>query len=54
MWYDEAIFYHIYPLGLCGAPKINEYKDPVNRFRMLEPWIDDHAGIHGFGNGELP
>ena len=20
-WYEEAIFYHIYPLGLLGAPK---------------------------------
>ncbi len=20
-WYDEAIFYHIYPLGMTGAPK---------------------------------
>ena len=47
MWYDEAIFYHIYPLGLCKAPKINEYKDPVNRFRMLEPWID-HIKRTGF------
>ena len=22
-WYDEAVFYHIYPLGLTGAPKEN-------------------------------
>ena len=25
-WYDEAIFYHIYPLGMTGAPKQNEYE----------------------------
>ena len=24
-WYDEAVFYHIYPLGLTGAPKQNAY-----------------------------
>ena len=24
-WYNEAIFYHIYPLGLTGAPKQNDY-----------------------------
>ena len=24
-WYDEAVFYHIYPLGLTGAPKENPY-----------------------------
>ena len=21
-WYDNAIIYHIYPLGFCGAPKL--------------------------------
>ena len=38
-WYDEAIFYHIYPLGLCGAPKENAYEEPVHRLRELFPWI---------------
>ncbi len=38
-WYDEAIFYHIYPLGLCGAPKENSYGEPVHRLRELLPWI---------------
>ena len=28
-WYDEAIFYHIYPLGLCGAEKQNTYEGRV-------------------------
>ena len=27
-WYDEAVFYHIYPLGMTGAPKQNEYGEP--------------------------
>ena len=39
-WYDEAVFYHIYPLGLTGAPKQNEYGEPVHRLRELFPWID--------------
>lgn len=39
-WYDEAIFYHIYPLGLCGAPKENQYGEPVHRLNLLSPWID--------------
>ena len=38
-WYDEAFFYHIYPLGLCGAPKINDGRE-VHRLRMLWPWIE--------------
>lgn len=39
-WYDEAIFYHIYPLGLYGAPKENQYEAPVHRLTSLMPWID--------------
>ena len=39
-WYNEAVFYHIYPLGLAGAPKQNEYGEPVHRLNTLLPWID--------------
>ena len=38
-WYDEAVFYHIYPLGLTGAPKQNSYEEPVHRLNTLLPWI---------------
>ncbi len=38
-WYDEAVFYHIYPLGLLGAPRENPYGEPVHRLRALIPWI---------------
>lgn len=38
-WYDEAIFYHIYPLGMTGAPKVNSYEGPVQRLNKLLPWI---------------
>ena len=38
-WYDEAIFYHIYPLGLTGAPRENSYTEPVHRLNTLIPWI---------------
>lgn len=24
-WYDKAIFYHMYPLGMTGAPFANPY-----------------------------
>lgn len=39
-WYDEAIFYHIYPLGLSGAPKQNTYEKPVHRLQEMKVWID--------------
>ena len=38
-WYDEAVFYHIYPLGMHGAPKKNSYGAPVHRLNMLLPWL---------------
>ena len=39
-WYFVASFYHIYPLGLTGAPKENDYGTPVHRLNTLLPWID--------------
>ncbi len=38
-WYHEAVFYHIYPLGLTGAPKVNSYDEPVSRINELIPWL---------------
>ena len=38
-WYNEAVFYHIYPLGMTGAPKQNPYGEPVHRLNNLLPWI---------------
>ena len=44
-WYEDAVFYHIYPLGLTGAPKQNDYSEPVHRLSTLLPWIDHIARI---------
>lgn len=44
-WYDEAVFYHIYPLGMTGAPKVNEYGEPVERLNKLLPWINHIKNI---------
>ena len=34
------VFYHIYPLGLTGAPAQNDYGEVVHRLPKLLPWID--------------
>ena len=39
-WYDETVFYHIYPLGMTGAPKQNEYGEPIERLNKILPWIN--------------
>ncbi len=38
-WYENAVFYHIYPLGLTGAPAKNDYGTPQHRLNQLFPWI---------------
>ncbi len=39
MWFEEAVVYQIYPLGLCGAPEEN---DGVNAHRILTllDWVE--------------
>lgn len=38
-WIDQAVFYHIYPLGFCGAPQFNENEEVHYRLDKLEKWI---------------
>ena len=38
-WYEQAVFYHMYPLGMTGAPKENDREEVVHRFSELEQWI---------------
>lgn len=41
MWANESIFYHIYPLGLCGAEEYNHFSDRYeNRIGKVSEWID--------------
>jgi cyclomaltodextrinase len=40
-WFDEAIIYHIYPLGLCDAPEKNNFTStPEERLWEVLPWLD--------------
>ena len=39
MWFDQAVVYQIYPLGLCGAPGDND-GDPQPRILRLLDWVD--------------
>ena len=38
-WYEKAVFYHMYPLGMTGAPKTNEGTEVEHRFPELEQWL---------------
>lgn len=54
-WYDEAIFYHIYPLGMTGAPKQNSYGKVEHRLNTLIPFISKikELGFNAFYIGPL-
>ncbi len=42
LWIEQAFVYHIYPLGLCSAPKCNDFhSEPQSRLEMLYPWLDE-------------
>ena len=38
-WYERGIFYHMYPLGMTGAPKENRESGTAHRFDELIRWI---------------
>lgn len=40
VWYHEAIFYHIYPLGMLNAEKYNPHQFIKHRLNELYSWID--------------
>jgi glycosidase len=45
-WADEAAFYHIYPLGFCGAPARNDFcSAPIPRLEKIYEWIPHMRSI---------
>lgn len=44
--FADKVFYHIYPLGLCGAPKNNDFCQPAgNCFEILSTDLDRIRGL---------
>ena len=39
MWFDKAVVYQIYPIGLCGAPRINDNEEG-HRILRLKEWAE--------------
>lgn len=39
MWFDEAVFYQIYPLGFCGAERENDFGETRHRLGKIEAEI---------------
>ena len=49
-WYETTTFYHIYPLGLCGAPRENRQEEVTHRLPMLDVWLEH---CHELGCGAV-
>lgn len=39
MWFDESVFYQIYPLGFCGAERENDFGETKHRLGKIEAEI---------------
>ncbi len=39
MWFDESVFYQIYPLGFCGAERENDFKETRRRLHKIKEEI---------------
>ena len=55
-WAADAIFYHIYPLGFCGAPARNDFSSPsVDRLRKVRDWLPhlQRLGVNALYLGPL-
>jgi cyclomaltodextrinase len=55
-WAHDAVFYHIYPLGLCGAPHTNDFHSPPTpRLAQLHDWIEhmQSMGVNALYLGPL-
>ena len=39
MWFEQAVLYQIYPLGMCGAPKENDGVQEHRILRVLD-WVE--------------
>lgn len=43
-WYENACFYHMNPLTLCGAPRLQDNRETY-RMQEIELWLDHLQGM---------
>lgn len=44
-WSEHVIWWHVYPLGACGAPIRDPHPTPGHRLTRLLNWLDYAAGL---------
>lgn len=46
MWFEESVFYQIYPLGFLGCERENDYGQVRHRLDLVERHISDMVGLN--------
>lgn len=39
MWFENAVFYHMYPIGMLGVPRQNNQTETEHHFDELKKWL---------------
>jgi cyclomaltodextrinase / maltogenic alpha-amylase / neopullulanase len=55
-WSYDSVFYHIYPLGFCGAPQENDFCSPADhRLDLIYDWLEhlQNLGVNALYLGPL-
>jgi cyclomaltodextrinase / maltogenic alpha-amylase / neopullulanase len=55
-WAYDSVFYHIYPLGFCGAPPENDFCSPADhRLELIYEWLEhiQNLGVNALYLGPL-
>jgi len=55
-WAYDSVFYHIYPLGFCGAPPENDFSSPADhRLELIYDWLEHlrNLGVNALYLGPL-
>ncbi len=54
-WYNESVFYHVYPLGFCGCPDLNKGSLESHSLNKVTSWLPhmEYLGINALYLGPV-
>lgn len=49
-WYENAVFYHMYPIGMTGAPRRNEGGEDGSQISGSDEMAPSYKELGCYGN----
>ncbi|MDD3339304.1 MAG: alpha-amylase family glycosyl hydrolase [Lachnospiraceae bacterium] len=46
MWFEDAVFYHMYPIGMTGVHRVNDVTEVEHHFDDLKKWLPHIRSIN--------